>query len=193
MLGRHTHDRWALNQRGDTGGLEGEGEGGLGGGPGKGGLRALRSPMVVSDTDGKADNSRAAKTVYAGLESSGVLHRVHDILQTHLKMRAVDPACYDFVPLQFWYVFAHVYTASQDDIDGLASHVDDAVYGAAVWSLSGDNGQPGLWWKRSFRSEDYQIPVPMEAGDLALILRGTHHGVSRVPREKDRVTLSFHA
>jgi hypothetical protein len=142
---------------------------------------------------GKADNSRAAKTVYAGLESSGVLHRVHDILQTHLKMRAVDPACYDFVPLQFWYVFAHVYTASQDDIDGLASHVDDAIYGAAVWSLTGDNGQPGLWWKRSFRSEDYQIPVPMEAGDLALILRGTHHGVSRVPREKDRVTLSFHA
>jgi hypothetical protein len=110
-------------------------------------------------------------------------------------MRAVDPACYDFVPLQFWYVFAHVYTASQDNTpieDGLASHVDDAAYGAAVWSLTGDNGHPGLWWKRSFRSED-QIPVPMEAGDLALILRGTHHGVSRVPREKDRVTLSFHA
>ena len=145
---------------------------------------------------GTADDSRAAKAVYAGLESTGVLDRVHDIFQTHLKMRNVDPACYDFVKLQFWYVFAHVYTASQDNTpieDGLASHVDDAVYGAAVWSLTGDNGQPGLWWKRSFRSEDYQIPVPMEAGDLALILRGTHHGVSRVPREKDRVTLSFHA
>ena len=33
-----------------TGAWEGEGEGGLGGGPGKGGLRALRSPMVVSVT-----------------------------------------------------------------------------------------------------------------------------------------------
>ena len=40
----------ALAQRGDTGAWEGEGEGGLGGGPGKGGLRALRSPMVVSVT-----------------------------------------------------------------------------------------------------------------------------------------------
>ena len=41
----------ALAQRGDTGAWEGEGEGGLGGGPGKGGLRALRSPMVVSVTE----------------------------------------------------------------------------------------------------------------------------------------------
>ncbi len=32
------------------GAWEGEGEGGLGGGPGKGGLRAWRSPMVVSVT-----------------------------------------------------------------------------------------------------------------------------------------------
>ena len=153
--------------------------------------------VIFSDLHhGTADDSPAAKAVYARLESSRVLHRVHDIFQTYLNMRNVDPACYDFVKLQFWQVFAHAYTASQDStpiFDGLASHADDAAYGAAVWSLTGDNGHPGLWWKRSFRSEDYQIPVPMEAGDLALILRGTHHGVSRVPREKDRVTLSFHA
>ena len=40
----------------------GEGEGGLGGGPGKGGLRALRGPMVVSDT---------------GAECPTVLHLLH--------------------------------------------------------------------------------------------------------------------
>ena len=152
--------------------------------------------VIFSDLHhGTADNSPTAKAFYARLASSGVLQRVHDIFQTFLHMRNIDPACYDFVKLQFWQVFAHAYTASHGTTqieDGLGRHVDDAVYGAAVWSLTGDNGQPGLWWKPSFRSEK-RIPVAMEAGDLAVILRGTHHGVSRVARQKDRVTLSFHA
>ena len=69
----------ALAQRGDTGAWEGEGEGGLGGGPGKGGLRALRSPMVVSVTD--HDPGAASGSFPRGGLPDGSRGRVEFVLQ----------------------------------------------------------------------------------------------------------------
>ena len=53
--------------------------------------------VIFSDLHhGTADDSPAAKAVYARLESSRVLHRVHDIFQTYLNMRNVDPCLLRF-------------------------------------------------------------------------------------------------
>ena len=89
-------------------------------------------------------------------------------------------------------MFAHSYEASHatgQDTHGMASHVDDVVYCAAVYCVTGDGGKPGLWWKESKESQEV-IQVPMEPGDIALILRGTHHGVANVPRDSPRITVN---
>ena len=116
----------------------------------------------------------------------------------YLKQRNIDPACFARVPPEFSTVFAHAYEKGQGSRKrkrkpphGLGPHVDDVSYCAAVYSVTGDNGAPGLWWKVSKESQEL-IKVPMEAGDIVIILRGTLHGVTVCDRLEDRMTLNFH-
>ncbi len=63
---------------------------------------------------------------------------------------------------------------------------------AAVYCVSGDNGEPGLYWATSDNEETCDvIEVPLQPGDLAFIISGTHHGVHHVNRKVPRITLNI--
>ena len=141
---------------------------------------------------GRADTTYYPKKVYQKMERWGLLARIHVLVADFLNKRGVSSACFEAGRLQHNLVFAHSYEASHatgQDTHGMASHVDDVVYCAAVYCVTGDGGRPGLWWKESKESQEV-IQVPMEPGDIALILRGTHHGVADVPRDSPRITVN---
>ena len=143
---------------------------------------------------GQEDRSGNAVAFYNTIQTNGLLAGVRQIVIDYLKQRNIDPACFARVPPEFSTVFAHCYARGQESRNpahGLGKHVDDVAYCAAVYSVTGDNGAPGLWWQVSKESQE-QIPVPMEAGDIVLILRGTLHGVTVCDRPEDRMTLNFH-
>ena len=143
---------------------------------------------------GHADLSENTVAFYNTIQTSGLLAGVRRIAIEYLKQRNIDPACFARVPPEFSTVFAHSYESGQDPRKprhGLGPHVDDVAYCAAVYSVTGDNGAPGLWWSVSKESQEL-IKVPMEAGDIVLILRGTLHGVTVCDRLEDRMTLNFH-
>ena len=143
---------------------------------------------------GQDDRSVNAVAFFDTMKTNGLLDGVRQIVIEYLKQRNIDPACFARVPPEFSTVFAHCYERGQDSRKpphGLGKHVDDVVYCAAVYSVTGDNGAPGLWWQVAKDSQE-RIPVPMEAGDIVLILRGTLHGVTVCDRPEDRMTLNFH-
>ena len=56
----------------------------------------------------------------------------------------------------------------------------------------GDNGERGLYWATSDNEETCDvIEVPLQPGDLAFIISGTHHGVHHVKRKVPRITLNI--
>ena len=147
---------------------------------------------------GHADRSEDAVAFYNTIQTNGLLAGVRRIVIEYLEQRNIDPACFARVPPEFSTVFAHAYEKGQGSRKrkrkpphGLGPHVDDVSYCAAVYSVTGDNGAPGLWWKVSKESQEL-IKVPMEAGDIVIILRGTLHGVTVCDRLEDRMTLNFH-
>jgi hypothetical protein len=61
-----------------------------------------------------------------------------------------------------------------------------------VYCVSGDNGERGLYWATSDNEETCDvIEVPLQPGDLAFIISGTHHGVHHVKRKVPRITLNI--
>ena len=140
-----------------------------------------------------ADKTHYPKRLYRMMESGGLFRDIYLLVADYLKKCAVSAACFEAAPLQYSVVFAHCYEASHatgQDTHGMESHVDDVVYCAAVYSVTGDGGKPGLWYKESKESKEV-IQVPMEPGDIALIQRGTHHGVANVPRDVRRISLNL--
>ena len=86
--------------------------------------------------------------------------------------------------------------ADKEHVSGLETHTDNSGIAAAVISLTGDGGKPGLYWvrdKETGRGEKRkleQFQLPLEAGDVALIHRGCIHGVHFAKRTVPRITLN---
>jgi hypothetical protein len=141
---------------------------------------------------GTQDKTHYPQLLFKRMKDGGLFRDIHLLVADYLKKCGVSDGCFEAATLQYSVVFAHSYEPSHatgKDTHGMDSHVDDVLYCAAVYSVTGDGGKPGLWYKESKESKDV-IQVPMEPGDIALIRRGTHHGVANVPRDVRRITLN---
>jgi hypothetical protein len=141
---------------------------------------------------GTQDKTHYPQMLYNKMSKGTLLADIRALVADYLKKCGVSDGCFEAAALQWSVVFAHSYEPSHatgQDTHGMDSHVDDVLYCAAVYSLTGDGGKPGLWYKASKESMDV-IQVPMEPGDIALIRGGTHHGVANVPRDVRRITLN---
>jgi hypothetical protein len=134
--------------------------------------------------------TRASRNVMDFVQRTRLLENIETLMVKYLRDRNVSEATLRRTEPKAHMFFAHCYGARKRD--GMKFHVDDVSLGAAVYCVSGDNGERGLYWATSDNEETCDvIEVPLQPGDLAFIISGTHHGVHHVKRKVPRITLNI--
>ena len=134
--------------------------------------------------------TRASRKVMDFLQRTRLLENIESLMVKYLRDRNVSEATLRRTEPKAHMFFAHCYGARKRD--GMKFHVDDVSQCAAVYCVSGDNGEPGLYWATSDNEETCDVfDVPLQPGDLAFIISGTHHGVHHWKRKLPRITLNI--
>jgi len=134
--------------------------------------------------------TRASRNVMDFVQRTRLLENIETLMVKYLRDRNVSEATLRRTEPKAHMFFAHCYGARKRD--GMKFHVDDVSHGAAVYCVSWDNGERGLYWATSDNEETCDvIEVPLQPGDLAFIISGTHHGVHHVTRKVPRITLNI--
>ena len=134
--------------------------------------------------------TRESRKVMDFVQRTRLLENIESLMVKYLRDRNVSEATLRRTEPKGHMFFAHCYGAGKRD--GMKFHVDDVSHGAAVYCVSGDNGEPGLYWATSDNEATCEvIEVPLQPGDLAFIISGTHHGVHHWKRKLPRITLNI--
>ena len=134
--------------------------------------------------------TRASRKVMDFLQRTRLLENIESLMVKYLRDRNVSEATLRRTEPKAHMFFAHCYGARKRD--GMKFHVDDVSQCAAVYCVSGDNGEPGLYWATSDNEDTCDVfDVPLQPGDLAFIISGTHHGVHHWKRKVPRITLNI--
>ena len=149
---------------------------------------SLGSSLVLYEGPGRraAKPSRAARKFWEMFVAEGCLKRLQVQVHEFLKARN-SPA--ELLPDSPWRVNLARYddTGGEElaQFQGMNDHYDMTPHCAVSLSLTGDGGQPGLYWICHNERQD----LALNAGDIAILARGVLHGVCKVARKGQRLVM----
>jgi hypothetical protein len=133
--------------------------------------------------------TKQSKVVMDLVKRTCLLEKIETLMLKYLRDRNVPEASLRRTEPKEHMFFGHCYGVGTRD--GMRPHVDDVKFCAAVYCVSGGDGEPGLYWMTSSNRKTADVyDVPLKPGDLAFIISGTHHGVHHRKRKVPRITLN---
>ena len=154
------------------------------------GTLSLGSSLVLYERPGEraAEPSFAARKFWELFVAEGCLERLTGQVKEFLTARNSPAALLPAFP---WRVILARFddTGGEElaQFQGMNAHYDMTPHCAVSLSLTGDGGQPGLYW--ICHNERHELAL--NAGDIAILARGVLHGVFKVARKGQRLVVVF--